>query len=102
MSLHSANIPNTIYNVSKDTLNNFDIVDGTSHVIPAGFYSIFVLLDYLNVLSLGLTFEFIDTQSHVKITNTTASAIILNFSSNVPNSQGFCKMIGFTEVDLNI
>ena len=46
LSLHSANIPNTIYNVSKDTLNNFIIVDGTSHVVPAGFYSIFVLLDF--------------------------------------------------------
>ena len=70
LSLHSANIPNTIYNVSKDTLNTFIIVDGTSHLISAGFYSIFVLLDYLNALSLGLTFEFVDTQSQVKITNT--------------------------------
>ena len=99
LSLHSANIPNTIYNVSKDTLNNFIIVDGTTHVIPAGFYSIFVLLDYLNNLSLGLTFEFVDTQSHVKITNTSVSAITLNFASTVPNSQGFCKLIGFTEVE---
>ena len=102
LSLHSANIPNTIYSVSKNTLNNFIIVDGISHVIPAGFYSIFVLLDYLNALSLGFTFEFIDTQSHVKITNTSLSATTLNFASTVPNSQGFCKMIGFTETDLNI
>jgi hypothetical protein len=102
LSLHSANIPNTIYNVSKDTLNNFIIVDGTNHVIAAGFYSIFVLLDYLNDLSLGLTFEFVDTQSNVKITNTSVSAITLNFASTVPNSQGFCKLIGFTETDLNI
>jgi hypothetical protein len=99
LSLHSANIPNTIYNVSKDTLNNFIIVDGTSHVIPAGFYSIFVLLDYLNSLALGLTFEFIDTQSNVKITNTSASTTTLNFASTVPNSKGLVKMIGFTEVD---
>jgi hypothetical protein len=99
LSLHSANIPNTIYNVSKDTLNNFIIVDSTTHVIPAGFYSIFVLLDYLNFLALGLTFEFIDTQSNVKITNTSVSAITLNFASTVANSQGFCKLIGFTEVE---
>ena len=102
LSLHSANIPNTIYNVSKDTLNNFIIVDGTSHVIPSGFYSIFVLLDYLNFLALGLTFEFIDTQSNVKITNTSVSAITLNFASTIQNSQGFVKRIGLTEVDLNI
>ena len=99
MSLHSANIPNTIYNVSKDTLNDFIIVDGTSHLIPAGFYSIFVLLDYLNDLSLGLTFEFVDTQSHVKITNTSVSAITLNFASTVEISKGFVKMIGFTDAD---
>ena len=102
LSLHSANIPNTIYNLSKDTLNNFIIVDGTNHVIPAGFYSIFVLLDYLNSLALGLTFEFIDTQSNVKITNTSVSAITLNFASTVANSQGFVKMIGFTETDRTI
>ena len=71
-------------------------------MISAGFYSIFVLLDYLNSLALGLTFEFIDTQSNVKITNTSASAVTLNFASTVPNSQGFVKMIGFIEVDLNI
>jgi hypothetical protein len=99
LSLHSANIPNNIYNVSKNTLNNFIIVDGTNHVIPAGFYSIFVLLDYLNSLALGLAFEFIDTQSNVKITNTSASTTTLNFASSVANSQGFVKMIGFTEVD---
>ena len=102
LSLHSANIPNTIYNLSKDTLNNFIIVDSTMHVIPAGFYSIFVLLDYLNNLSLGLTFDFIDTQSNVKITNTSVSAITLNFASSVENSKGFVKMIGFTEVDRTI
>ena len=28
LSLHSANIPNNIYNLSKDTLNKFIIVDG--------------------------------------------------------------------------
>ena len=102
LSLHSTTIPNTIYNVSKNTLNNFIIVDGTTHVIPAGFYSIFALLDYSNYLVLGLTFEFIDTQSNVKITNTTAAAITLNFASTVANSQGFCKLIGFTEVDRTI
>ena len=48
---------------------------------------------------MGLTFEFIDTQSHVKITNASVSATTLNFSSTVPNSQGLCKLIGFTEVD---
>ena len=48
---------------------------------------------------MGLTFEFIDTQSHVKITNASVSAITLNFASAVENSQGFVKMIGFTEVD---
>ena len=102
LSLHSANIPNNFYNVSKDTLNNEIIVDGTNYVIPAGFYSIFVLLDYLNSLALGLTFDFIDTQSNVKITNTSVSAITLNFASTIPNSQGFCKLIGFTEVERNI
>jgi hypothetical protein len=102
LSLHSANIPNNIYNVSKSTLNNFIIINGTSHLIPAGFYSIYTLIDYLNDLSLGLSFEFIDTQSHVKITNTSVSTITLNFSSTLPNSKGFCKLIGFTEVDRNI
>ena len=99
LSLHSANIPNTIHNISKNTLNDFIIVDSTTHIIPAGFYSIFVLLDYLNSRALGLTFEFIDTQSHVKITNTAVSAITLNFASAVANPQGLVKLIGFTEVD---
>jgi len=99
LSLHSAIIPNNIYNLSKDTLNNFIITNGTTRVIPDGFYSIFVLLDYLNSLTLGLTFEFVDTQSVVKITNTTSSNITVNFASTIPNSQGFCKLIGFTEVD---
>jgi len=102
LSLHSANIPNNIYNVSKSTLNNFIIVNGTQYLIPAGFYSIYTLIDYLNDLLLGLSFEFIDTQSVVKITNTSVSTITLNFASDLPNSKGFCKLIGFTEVDRNI
>jgi len=102
LSLHSANIPNNIYNVSKETSNNFIIVNGATSVIPSGFYSIFVLLDYLNALSIGLTFEFVDTQSTVKITNTSASPITLNFSSTNINSKGFCRLIGFTEVDRTI
>ena len=102
LSLHSANIPNNIYNVSKSTLNNFIIVNGTQHLIPAGFYSIYTLIDYLNELSLGLSFEFIDTQSVVKITNISVSTITLNFASTLPNSKGFCKLIGFTEIDRNI
>ena len=46
LSLHSANISNTIYNVSNNTLSNFIIIDSTNRIIPAGFYSVFVLLGY--------------------------------------------------------
>ena len=46
LSLHSANIPNTIHNISKNTLNDFIIVDSTTHIIPAGFYFI-LFLSYL-------------------------------------------------------
>lgn len=102
VSVSSAEIPFSWYNISSYLKTNQIEVDGAgSLVIDDGTYGIYDLVDAINdSSSFDFSITFNEFGSKVTLTNTTVGDKTLNFSSE--NSKELAKLLGFDQTDVTI
>ena len=102
ISLISAELPNSMYNISQAVGNNTFVYtlpnqSPTVFVFPTQNYTIAELLRVLNTILSGLVFTHDKFTNKVTITNTLGISILLNFT------QSTCrKVLGFRPLDLTL
>ena len=109
VSLASATMPNSWYNLSDTTKNNlFTFIEGgTTYntLIPDGNYNILELMAKIKSImetanggAIQYTFSYDEINNQVKIISNSSTITTLKFS--IPNSPR--RMLGFTEADINL
>lgn len=103
ISLASAEIPYTWYNVSDElSTRQLRVNNASSLTLAEGTYDIYELVDTINTANTNNLFPFsivyLSKTNKVQLTNTTAASSTLNFSQK--ECKGLAKMLGFdTEND---